>query len=191
VNGIGNLFAKADSPIRGCTLIKINHDFNDPRRVDDEGRLILQERSNKSEWNELVEGMHVIIDGDTFEYEAVLELVEQFTSDGLVDTWRARVVPGSYRYSDPEADAKRSEWLWDMIRIGDSYAVRPLRSEDKGRWDMAKEGIRNRWDTYLFLRKKWNLRPDKIEDMFNQADLAWYEEHKRRRGLLGKHGATT
>jgi len=173
-------------------LLKINHDFDDPRRVDDEGRLILiRPDENKSERIELVEGIHVIIDGDTFEYEAVLELVEQFTSDGLVDTWRARVVPGSYRYSDLEADAKRPEWLWDVTRIGDAYAVRPVRSEEKGRWQMTKEKIRNRWDTYLFLRKEWNLRPDKIEDMFNQADLAWYKEHERRRGLLGSQRATT
>jgi len=175
-----------------CAVLKIIHDFNDPRRVDDDGRLILlRPHENKSERDELVEGMHVIIDGDTFEYEAVLELVEQFISDGLVDTWRARVVPGSFRYSDSEADAKRSERLWDIIRIGDFYAVRPVRSEEKGRWDTAKERIRTRWDTYLFLRKEWNLRPNEIEDMLNEADLAWYKEHKRRRGLLAKQRPQT
>ena len=126
-----------------CAVLKIIHDFNDPRRVDDDGRLILlRPDENKSERDELVEGMHVIIDGDTFEYEAVLELVEQFISDGLVDTWRARVVPGSFRYSDSEADAKRSERLWDIIRIGDFYAVRPVRSEEKGRWDTANRALR-------------------------------------------------
>ena len=173
-------------------MLKIIHDFNDPRRVDDDGRLILlRPDENKNARDELVEGMHIIIDGDTFEYEAILELVEQFISDGYVDTWRARVVPGSFRYSDFEADAKRSERLWEIIRTGDFYAVRPVRSEEKGRWDMAKERIRNRWDTYLFLRKDWNLRPDKIEDMLNQADLAWYKEHKKRRGLLGKQRPQT
>jgi len=173
-------------------VLKIIHDFNDPRRIDDDGRLILlRPDENKNERDELVEGMHVIIDGDTFEYEAILELVEQFISDGYVDIWRARVVPGSFRYSDFEADAKRSERLWEIIRTGDFYAVRPVRSEEKGRWDMAKERIRNRWDTYLFLRKDWNLRPDKIEDMLNQADLAWYKEHKKRRGLLGKQRPQT
>ncbi len=124
-------------------MLKIIHDFNDPRRVDDDG------------------------------------------------TWRARVVPGSYRNSDFETDAKRSERLWDMIRIGDAYAVRPVRSEQKGRWDTTKERIRNRWDTYLSLRKEWNLRPNEIEDMFNQADLAWYKEHERRRGLLAKQRPQT
>ena len=173
-------------------MLKIIHDFNDPRRVDDDGRLILlRPDENKNARDELVEGMHIIIDGDTFEYEAILELVEQFTSDGFVDTWRARVVPGSYRNSDFETDAKRSERLWDMIRIGDAYAVRPVRSEQKGRWDTTKERIRNRWDTYLSLRKEWNLRPNEIEDMFNQADLAWYKEHERRRGLLAKQRPQT
>jgi hypothetical protein len=173
-------------------MLKIMHDFNDPRRMDDDGRLILiRPDKTKSDQEELVEGMHVVIDGDTFEYEAILELVEQFTSDGLVDTWRARIVPGSYRYSDPEEDAKRSEWLWDIIRIGDAYAVRPARSGEKGRWDITKEKFRNRWDTYLFLRKEWNLRPEKIEDMLNQADLAWYKEHKRRRDLIAKHKPQT
>jgi len=172
-------------------LLKINHDFNDPRRIDDDGRLILQTKANRSEWNELVEGMQVIIDGDTFEYEAVLELVEQFTSDGLVETWRARVVPGSYRYSDSEIDVNTPERVWDIIRIGDVYAVNLVRPDERGRWQMPKEGIRNRWDTYLFLRKVWSWRPEKIEDALKEADIVWYKEHKRRRALSEKHRATT
>ena len=173
-------------------MLRIIHDFNDPRRVDDDGRLILlRPHEDKSEGNELVEGMHVIIDGDTFEHEAVLELVEQFTSDGLVDTWRARVVPGSFRYSDPEIDVNRPEPVLDIIRVGDAYAVKRVRLEEKGRWEMTKERVRNRWDTYLFLRKEWSRRPDEIEAAFNEADLIWYNEHKRRCGLLGKQRATT
>jgi hypothetical protein len=166
-------------------LLRIIHDFNDPRRVDDEGRLILiRPLENKSEGHELVEGMHVIIDGDTFEQEAVLELVEQFTSDGLVDTWRARVVPGSYRFSDPELEVNRPKRVLDIIRLGDAYAVKSVRPEEKGRWEMAKERIRNRWDTYLFLRKEWSSRPDEIEAALNEADTIWYKEHKRRRVLI-------
>src|SRR5205807_8834841 len=108
--------------------------------------ILLRPDENKSERGALVEGMHVCIYGDTFEYEAVLELVEQFISDGLVDTWRACVVPGSFRYSDCEADGKRSERLWDIIRIGDFYAVRSVRSEEKCRWDTANRPLLEWWE---------------------------------------------
>lgn len=105
-------------------MLKILHDFNDPRRIDDEGRLILVRRDqSKSEPVELLEGMHVLIDGDTFYCEAVLELVEQFTSDGLVDTWRARILPGSYRYSETEAEEKGLRREFRIVRIGDAYSV--------------------------------------------------------------------
>jgi hypothetical protein len=166
--------------------MKLLHDFNDPRRVDDEGRLILvRPDETKNEQVELVEGKHVMIDGDTFEVEAVLELVEQFTSDGLVDTWRARIIPGSYRNSEPEANNRKVEWTFEILRLNDAYAVRPRR-RDKGDWDISKERIRSRWDTYLFLRKEWSRRPDEIEVALNEADLAWYEEHKKRRAVFAR-----
>ena len=170
---------------------KIFHDFNDPRRVDDDGRLILfwpEER--KSEQVELVEGMHVIVDGDTFEFEAVLELVETPTSSGLTDTWRARAVPGSFRDTDSETASKRDMLgsAWHIVRVGDAYSVERARRDENSSIEMTKyPEIRSRWDTYLFLRRQWNTRPDKIEAALNEADLAWYKEHKRRRERFSKH----
>jgi hypothetical protein len=163
-------------------MLKIIHDFNDPRRIDNEGRIILHSPDDlKSERVELVEGMHVLIDGDNFVHEAILELVEQVTSDGPVDEWRARILPGTFRYTDEEVP--EPEWIVEVIRKNDVYAAKCIRPEEKGKWDMTKERLRNRWDLYIFLRSQWNLPCDEIEKLFKEADLAWYQEHKRRREL--------
>src|SRR2546427_8712311 len=101
--------------------------------MDEDGRLILlQPDKHKSEQVELVEGMHVIIDGDTFELEAVLELVETPTSNGLTDTWRARVVPGSFRDTDSETTAKTDMLglAWHIVRIGDMYSVERAKRDE-------------------------------------------------------------
>ena len=90
-------------------------------------------------------------------------------------------------YDEPETDEKKPEQVWDIIRIGNVYSVKSARPEEKGRWDWTKEKIRNRWDTYLFLRKVWNILPDKIETALNEAERGWYIEHKRRRVLMEKH----
>lgn len=162
-------------------MIKITHDFNDPRWIDDEGRLILfRPDKSKGEPVQLVEGMRVLIDGDTFYYEAVLELVEQPSSDGLVDTWRARILPGSYRVSETDVEGMSLGQEFRILRIGDAYSVNRI-GAGAGEKPVITPPFRNRWDTYVFLRKSWNLRPDEIESLLNEADLAWYKEHQKRR----------
>ncbi len=172
-------------------MLKLPHDFNDPRYMDEDGRLILfQPDKYKSEQVELVEGVHVIIDGDTFELEAVLELVETPTSNGLTDTWRARVVPGSFRDPDNET-ASETDMLrpaWHILRIGDMYSVERAKRDENSSPGITKyPEYRSRWNTYLFLRRQWYTSPDKIEAALNEADLAWYKEHKRRRERFSKH----
>ena len=74
-----------------------------------------------------------------------------------------------------------SKWIYEVIRINDVYAANCIKPEEKGKWDMTKEGLRNRWDLYVFLRNQWSLPCDEIEKLFKEADLAWYQEHKERR----------
>jgi len=163
-------------------MLKIYHDFQDPRRYDDEGRIILHWPDDlKSERVELVEGMHVLLwDGD-IELVAILEFVEQMTSDEPVDEWRARILPGTFRFTDEEVHG--SKWIYEVIRKNDVYAAKCIKPEEKGKWDMTKERLRNRWDLFVYLRSQWSLPCDEIEKLLKEADLAWYQEHKERREL--------
>jgi hypothetical protein len=151
-------------------LLKIPHDYNDSQYVDDEGRIILIKPDKyKSEQVELVEGMHILVDGDDSQEEAVLELVEVVTSDGWVDTWRACILPGTLRYADEDGSMGGT---YSAIRIEDMYAFRTSGPGEKVEWMVPRGEFKSRWAMYLYLRTRLNIPPDKIEMKLKEADLA-------------------
>ena len=154
-------------------MLKIFHDWNNPRFTDQEGRVILvtSEEEMKEEV-ELVEGMHVLVGDGDYDEEAVLELVQQPTSKGLEDTWRARRLPVT------------TEKNLKVERIEDSYSITLRGQEGKERFG----NVMNRWDMYLYLRHHKNQSPDFVESLFNEADANWYVEHKRRIERMRKSG---